>query len=507
MWGWLVQAIARLFGLGDTRTAGSRAISRPDPEQPWPVIPGPFQTTSRSPRPQSRQSGVEIPDGFEADSSVLITDARTVTRIGRCRISGPLSLYRAHRLTEVDPNIVVRGLTLREASKLVALPAGLHISGHLRLINCTQLRSLPAGLRVSGPLVVRGCPRLESVGQGVHVEGDVHLVGKTRLAALPNDLSVGGHVVIEKAVSGLEPGFAAPRNLALIGCAGLRELPAGLRVGGDLIIRRCPNLTRLPANLQIAGGLEARFAPIETIPDDLRVGTFIDLEGCTRLISLPEDLQVPGALRLRRCTHLERLPGGLRVGLDAPPLRPRWHISALGNPETRSPLFRGLDLQGCSRLTALPADLRVQGRIEIAGSGITGLPFELSADQVLSWRGVAIPPKVAFQPESFGKAEFLGYPNAEVRRVLMERLGAERLVTLLQPKVRDEDRDAGGQRRLLEISLESTEDAFVYLECRCPSTQRTYLLRAPPTTSTCREAAAWIAGFENPDDYQPQLET
>jgi len=127
-----------------------------------------------------------------------------------------------------------------------------------------------------------------------------------------------------------------------------------------------------------------------------------------------------------------------------------------------------------------------------------------------------VPPRVAFQPESFDKAELLGYPNVEVRRVLMERVGPERLVTLLQPKVRDQDRDPGGVRRLLEVSLVRAkhpfygphrEDPFVYLECRCPSTQRTYHLRVPPTASTCREAAAWIAGFENPDDYRPQLET
>ena len=100
--------------------------------------------------------------------------------------------------------------------------------------------------------------------------------------------------------------------------------------------------------------------------------------------------------------------------------------------------------------------------------------------------------------------------------MLMERVGPERLVTLLQPKVRDQDRDPGGVRRLLEVSLVRAkhpfygphrEDPFVYLECRCPSTQRTYHLRVPPTASTCREAAAWIAGFENPDDYRPQLET
>jgi hypothetical protein len=32
------------------------------------------------------------------------------------------------------------------------------------------------------------------------------------------------------------------------------------------------------------------------------------------------------------------------------------------------------------------------------------------------------------------------------------------------------------------------------------------VLRVPPWTRTCREAAAWIAGFEDPDEYQPVIE-
>ena len=40
-----------------------------------------------------------------------------------------------------------------------------------------------------------------------------------------------------------------------------------------------------------------------------------------------------------------------------------------------------------------------------------------------------------------------------------------------------------------------------------PATGRRYVLRVPPQTRTCRQAAAWIAGFDNPDDYQPLAET
>jgi hypothetical protein len=29
----------------------------------------------------------------------------------------------------------------------------------------------------------------------------------------------------------------------------------------------------------------------------------------------------------------------------------------------------------------------------------------------------------------------------------------------------------------------------------------------PPAMRTCHQAAAWIAGFDNPNDYRPILET
>ena len=32
-------------------------------------------------------------------------------------------------------------------------------------------------------------------------------------------------------------------------------------------------------------------------------------------------------------------------------------------------------------------------------------------------------------------------------------------------------------------------------------------LRVPPTVRTCRAAAAWLAGFSEPDAYRPVLET
>jgi hypothetical protein len=33
------------------------------------------------------------------------------------------------------------------------------------------------------------------------------------------------------------------------------------------------------------------------------------------------------------------------------------------------------------------------------------------------------------------------------------------------------------------------------------------VIRVPPTLGTCRAAVAWIAGFDDEDDYKPLVET
>jgi hypothetical protein len=44
------------------------------------------------------------------------------------------------------------------------------------------------------------------------------------------------------------------------------------------------------------------------------------------------------------------------------------------------------------------------------------------------------------------------------------------------------------------------------LKVTCPSTGHIHILRVPPNMRSCRQAAAWIAGFNNPDDYNPLIE-
>ena len=70
----------------------------------------------------------------------------------------------------------------------------------------------------------------------------------------------------------------------------------------------------------------------------------------------------------------------------------------------------------------------------------------------------------------------------------------------------DEDHDAGGPRRLMRVPMGNDEPP-VCVSVLCPSTGRQYVIRVPPTMQSCHQAVAWVAGFDNPDDYRPMAET
>lgn len=243
------------------------------------------------------------------------------------------------------------------------------------------------------------------------------------------------------------------------GNRALTELgPAGLVVG-SLVLRDCTALQELPSALS---------------------ATFLDLDGCAALERLPDDLSVKvGRLSVRGCVKLTELPLGV------------------------GPLSQ-LNLADCAGIRTLPHGLVVTSWIDVGGSGVRALPSG-TASAAIRWRGVTIDERIAFHPETLSASEVLGCRNAERRRVMIERMGVERFLEDARALPVDSDREAGG-RALYRIALERDED-LVCLSVTCPSTGRRYFLRVPPGTETCGAAAAWLAGFDKPSEFEPQLET
>lgn len=260
----------------------------------------------------------------------------------------------------------------------------------------------------------------------------------------------------------------------------LTSLPADLRIDGRLVLDDSPVLAALPEGLR-AGSISLRNCPsLRALPENLSTW-FLDMTGCTGFEAWPRMGTIHnGSLILRNCVGLRGLPG--------------W-IGRLSH----------LDVAGCMQLREIPDGIAVSSWVDLGGTGITGLPPSLRGAS-LRWRGVRIDQRIAFQPEQLTAQEALAEKNAELRRVMIERMGYLRFATEAKARILDEDTDVGGTRQLLSIDLRQDEP-LVGLSCHCPSTGRQYFLRVPPKMQTCQQAAAWIAGFDDPSLYRPHLET
>ena len=151
-------------------------------------------------------------------------------------------------------------------------------------------------------------------------------------------------------------------------------------------------------------------------------------------------------------------------------------------------------------LTDRPAELSrdAEGRLHS-----TDGPALLYRDGWGIWaiHGVRVPQEVVESPESLDPAAILAEPDVEVRRVMIERHGVDRLMAELEPVVVDADVDRiGAPRRLLRIDLAEDEPlCMVEVQNSTPEpdgTWRNYLLRVPPGVETCEAAVAWTFGAD-----------
>jgi len=340
-----------------------------------------------------------------------------------------------------------RVYTPDEAYPLIAAgqaPVGMHIRGVLDYsLKNHPTRRLPSRFPEHMKVDV-----LDMSGRGAVTLSDGLMcyelnLSQSHIRRLPNDLKVS-------------------TRIDLSGCELLEELPSGLTTG-TLILRGCTGLRLLPEALDV---------------------WFLDLTACWAFETWPAQIQIRGGhLQLRGCTALRVLPSSV----------------------TR---LAALNVRDCPNLSSLPPELVVTGWLDIGHSGLiheSALPPGVQQAQ-LRWAGVNVDRRLAFHPEWMQVEEVLQERNTERRRVLLDRYGYSRFMKDAKADILDRDTDPGGPRQLLKVAVQDDED-LVTLSCFCPSTGRQYMIRVPPQTKTCHQAAAWIAGFDDPDEYSPWLET
>ena len=122
------------------------------------------------------------------------------------------------------------------------------------------------------------------------------------------------------------------------------------------------------------------------------------------------------------------------------------------------------------------------------------------------WRGVQVPSWLILKPEKITGRKVLKEKNAELRRVMVERIGYDRLMAQLNAKRVQAD-DYG---ELYYIPL--TDDEPVVLvkvensTAEPDGTFKSYILRVPPTIKRARDAVAWTFDVP-PAEYAPVAQT
>jgi hypothetical protein len=121
------------------------------------------------------------------------------------------------------------------------------------------------------------------------------------------------------------------------------------------------------------------------------------------------------------------------------------------------------------------------------------------------WQGIRCPKRAIMSPRSYSVKEILAIRNVEVRRIVLEQIGIEQLISSRDAEVLDESVDDAGIRKLVKIIFRDDEP-YVAVLVNCPSTGRKYLLRVPPSIKTISEGIGWTFGFGNAGEYLPQVE-
>lgn len=435
--------------------------------------------------------------------------------VGNLLIGGKLSNPPSYqKQLKNDPEVpeFLRKLSCDNQLPLKSLPENLEVEGDLIIRGATALKSLPKSFLVGGSLFLSGCDELEELPESLFLTGDLILISCPKLRSLPKNLTA--------------------KRLILVGCA-IEELPDTMDIEEAIHIESCPNLTYLPTSLIcFAKGKLKRLVidncPIETLPD------FISVTKLIRLSRLPikvikESFLSARSISIKKCKNLAWISGLLSPewalsfsdckklqGFSAPlrafqvlDLRNCESLRSLPDPLQLASNAYKIVLTNCAQLTQLPENTEFKGRIEVSGCGLKGLPPKMRKCNVL-WAGHWTTPDVIFYPETLTPERILTEPNAEIRRLMLEKVGIENILKKANVAIIHQDKDLGGDRLLIEVTIVNqfrNRQKARYLRCSCPSTARQYLLPVPPNIGTCHNAAAWLAGFNNPDDYQPVQET
>jgi internalin A len=146
-----------------------------------------------------------------------------------------------------------------------------------------------------------------------------------------------------------------------------------------------------------------------------------------------------------------------------------------------------------------PRYLRFDSQNRLHAEGEPAIEF---ADgwKIYFYHGVRLPEEYGqAHPNQWQSQWLLTEENAEVRRVLIEGIGYDRLIQELEAK----QIDSWQEYALLQIENADVEPICL-LKMTCPSTGFIHALRVPPNLTSAREAIGWVNWDIDPEEFSVQ---
>jgi internalin A len=172
------------------------------------------------------------------------------------------------------------------------------------------------------------------------------------------------------------------------------------------------------------------------------------------------------------------------------------HLFDLTYPETPTTLFKSIYLTQWY-ISSLGVNLSQKAQ-EILGC--QKLLFEDCGWIFPFYHGVRLPEEYGqLHPNQWQSQWLLAEKNAELRRVLIEGIGYDRLCQELEAK----QIDCWQEYALLQIDNADVEPICL-LKMTCPSTGFIHALRVPPNLISAREAIRWINWDIDPEEFSVQ---
>ncbi len=153
------------------------------------------------------------------------------------------------------------------------------------------------------------------------------------------------------------------------------------------------------------------------------------------------------------------------------------------------------EISGLSTLTNLT-------KLNLSNNQITDLsPLQSlgNLDYVFVY-GVELPKKYFLPQHEWLSQWVLEEENAEVRRLLIQVIGYERICQELEATQIDDWREY----TLLKIDVNVDDEPIYLLKMTCPSTGHIHVLRVPPEINSAREAIRWVNWGIDPEEFAVQ---